>query len=526
MGKLTAWAWLAVWAVMAAAGVAADVLPRALRSTPSDIDLSDLNVSSADSPKSWWYSWLVTLAEPLHDIRELKRQLTFEWRPRLGRDPIELAGLPEGDILPNPQVAITKKSGAQDKNAVSETMRLWPDGVVPFQFSSAFLFLPLERYLIRQVMEDISRHSCAQFVERTHEVDYIKIVYDRDKCYSHIGRVGGPQPVSLGFFCVRWWDQGTIYHELLHSLGFFHEHNRPDRDNYVEILWDNISSGQDKNFRKRSYSTVELVDLPYDFDSVMHYNPYAFSKWYFLAPTIKSRAKGASFKRAKKPTTSDYNKLNRLYRCQREGRFHHSHLGYSGPSPRWFQENGFNISAIVPPPPPRDAYRRRIRAGSKRLQARAKVARSQHPASDSWIPGFASLPWFRNRSPTPVPPVLTLSKRFGAPASAPVFRDPGSELNRTTTSYTKNSTMAQTVTVKPQMSESSENPHFLHDRDLADDKNNTASPELTAAPPVQVKSPEPTVDRMPNLATAPLGSIARQDPQKLDASTRSPPARH
>lgn len=32
---------------MAAAGVAAGVLPRALRSTPSDIDLSDLNVSSA-----------------------------------------------------------------------------------------------------------------------------------------------------------------------------------------------------------------------------------------------------------------------------------------------------------------------------------------------------------------------------------------------------------------------------------------------------------------------------------------------
>lgn len=267
------------------------------------------------------------------------------------------------------------------------------------------------------------------------------------------------------------------------------------------------------------------------------------------------------------PFQSDYNKLNRLYRCQREGktvclylglqfiffiriwsnadirlcvlinlslpfslfgpsgRFHHSHLGYSGPSPRWFQENGFNISAIVPPPPPRDAYRRRIRAGSKRLQARAKIARSQHPASDSWIPGFASLPWFRNRSPTQVPPILTLGKRFGAPASAPVFRDPGSELNRTTTSYTKNSTVPQAVTVKPQMSESSENPYFLIDRDLANDKNNTASPELTAAPPVPVKSPEPTVDRMPNLATAPLGSIARQDPQKLDASTRSPPAR-
>ncbi|XP_037795098.1 zinc metalloproteinase nas-8-like [Penaeus monodon] len=246
-------------------------------------------------------------------------------------------------------------------------------------------------------------------------------------CYSHIGRVGGPQPLSLGFFCVRWWDQGTIYHELLHSLGFFHEHNRPDRDNYVEILWDNISSGQDKNFRKRSYSTVELIDLPYDFDSVMHYNPYAFSKWYFLAPTIKSRAKGASFKRAKKPTTSDYNKLNRLYRCRRAGRFHYSHLDDPGPSPRWFQENGFNISAIVPPPPPRNAFRRRIRAGSEKLPARAArrstTARFHGPAPDARIQGLTSHPWFKNRSPTPGTPVQTPGKGFGAPASVSV-QDP------------------------------------------------------------------------------------------------------
>ena len=39
----------------------------------------------------------------------------------------------------------------------------------------------------------------------------------------------------------------TILHEMFHAMGFYHEHSRPDRNNYVKILWENIEKGTSRN---------------------------------------------------------------------------------------------------------------------------------------------------------------------------------------------------------------------------------------------------------------------------------------
>lgn len=72
--------------------------------------------------------------------------------------------------------------------------------------------------------------------------------------------------------------KGTVAHELIHALGFWHEQSRPDRDQYVRILYQNIIPGQEYNFNKQSWSSAQQLNTAYDYDSIMHYDPKEFSK--------------------------------------------------------------------------------------------------------------------------------------------------------------------------------------------------------------------------------------------------------
>lgn len=61
------------------------------------------------------------------------------------------------------------------------------------------------------------------------------------RCCSYVGRRGnGAQAISIGKNCDKF---GIVVHELGHVIGFWHEHTRPDRDDHVTIIRENIQPG-------------------------------------------------------------------------------------------------------------------------------------------------------------------------------------------------------------------------------------------------------------------------------------------
>ncbi|KZM28634.1 metalloendopeptidase [Ascochyta rabiei] len=147
-------------------------------------------------------------------------------------------------------------------------------------------------------------------------------------CFSPIGKAQNSQSnqIMLDSECGG---AGTYTHELGHTLGLFHEHMRPDRDEYVTINCANVMqsdegpnncgencSGYGCNFQKLPKDRADWSG-PYDSLSIMHYSPDEFANG--NGPAIVAKPGVPTPRRHTFPTAQDAKRVCSLYQDQCKG---------------------------------------------------------------------------------------------------------------------------------------------------------------------------------------------------------------
>lgn len=152
----------------------------------------------------------------------------------------------------------------------------WPQAIVPYKFAPTIS--SHAQLAILNAMETWQRATRIRFVElsqvnQNKYSDYLLFIpTENDICSSAVGRQGGPQIILLGPKC----ETMKVAHELGHILGLWHEQSRNDRDQYIQIIWENIQENYRYNFNQHLNDGEDFGE--YDYQSIMHYKADAWSK--------------------------------------------------------------------------------------------------------------------------------------------------------------------------------------------------------------------------------------------------------
>jgi hypothetical protein len=182
------------------------------------------------------------------------------------------------------------------------SIQLWPTRMIPIYIDPSVQ--NPER--VKEALE-MFQGTAIQFVPFNNQKDAIAFIDGTGTCKSYVGKVGGHQPILLPVGCGA----KEIAHEVMHALGFVHEQNRADRDQYLQMNFDNIDERYKDNFEKLPPEFMKANGVGnFDFQSILMYPTWMFAK--NSGVTMQSRT-GQAINPSPTLSRTDIERINRIY---------------------------------------------------------------------------------------------------------------------------------------------------------------------------------------------------------------------
>ncbi|XP_005104709.2 zinc metalloproteinase nas-15 [Aplysia californica] len=235
---------------------------------------------------------------------------------KMGMYPAPLGSPPQDDDSRYIYEHSEARHGLRSKRKATANTRLrWTKAEMPYLFAKGH-FDSKEEYMMRRSMTEWERYTCMKFYPATSSHKNSVRFQNGVGCNSRLGMVGGIQVLNLQAPGCRY--KGLYLHEIGHAMGLVHEHQLPDRDNYIEILYHNVSPHMRIWFNKYTAKEVNQMNVPYEYSSVMHYGITAFS-YDGKAQTIRakdhSKEKTIGKVYLKELSYTDVEIVNKMYNC-------------------------------------------------------------------------------------------------------------------------------------------------------------------------------------------------------------------
>ena len=147
----------------------------------------------------------------------------------------------------------------------------WPDGIIPYDISK--LTKKQQSLALRAMQRWVDTGAKITFIPHTTETEYVNFTgrTNTGNNTSHVGFIKGER-TDINITAFWWRDlEWMPAHELGHVLGFFHEHQRWDRDQFVTIHYENIKPGRAHDYDWIARTNWIVSSTPYDYYSIMHY---------------------------------------------------------------------------------------------------------------------------------------------------------------------------------------------------------------------------------------------------------------